>query len=343
MPYTKPEHLPLSVALWLTFDEYDYVDKQNYISATSLLKPTKQTILAARYRQSPLANKPDNLMQRFANRLGTAVHNSIDMAWDVHLKRGLQLLGHPDKVAENTVVFNENTGMPSDEEIAKLRAEGKNIIIKEVRMFRDFGKYIIGGKTDFVINGVPEDFKTVKTWAYGDEVKLKKELMQISIYRWLNPVAIWEDHGRIIQIFMDWMKGQKIRAGYPQEPIVAHTMELHSFAEVERFIEGKIRELEHYMDLPESELPRCTDEDLWRGKDSIKYYSDPAKAKDPKARSTKNFENLHEAEMHRQSKGKGVIKIVKGKVKACAYCAGYDMCQQKDEYLADGTLSIEDD
>ena len=48
MKFTNKNNIPLSLAVWLVTDEYDYVDKPNYISATSLLKPTRQLVLSKR-------------------------------------------------------------------------------------------------------------------------------------------------------------------------------------------------------------------------------------------------------------------------------------------------------
>lgn len=339
--YSYDPSIPLSVALWLTVDEYDHINEPNYISATGLLRPTRQAILAGRIKDSPFADKSMDLMQRFASRIGTAIHNSLDEAWDTSLERGFNLLGYPDHVAKNTYVYNEKTGLPTVEQIQEHRKNGANIVVKEIRMFREFRGYKIGGKVDFGANGSPEDYKTVKTWAYGDKDKLEKELMQISIYRWLYPELFWTGTGNIVQLFLDWVKGRTSQEGYPPLPIACNTMKLFSEEEVEKYIGDKLAALEKYKDAPETEIPRCTDKELWKGEDKYKYYADPAKAQDPKARSTKNFDNIVDAESHRQSKGKGVIKVVQGEVKACAYCAGYDLCTQKDEYLANGTLSID--
>lgn len=341
---THSSNLPISLAVWLSYDEYDYVDQKNYISATSLLKPTRQAVLAARVRKHPIFGKQKiDVMQFFASRLGTAIHNSIDKTWDDKPRELLKMLGYPEKTVEDLVIFTEKTGLPEADELQSLRDQGKIIVAKEVRMFRKFGKYVIGGKIDFVFDGKPEDFKTVKTWAYGDKNKAEKELMQISLYRWLNPALITSDIGCISQIFLDWMKSMsKQRSNYPPEPIISTDYELHSEVKVEQFIQSRIDELEKFIHTDEKELPRCTKMDLWQAENSYKYYSDPAKANDPKARSTKNFTSYFEAEQFRQEKGKGAIKMIEGKVKACNYCAGFEMCTQKDEYLNSGLLTVED-
>ena len=37
--------------------------------------------------------------------------------------------------------------------------------------------------------------------------------------------------------------------------------------------------------------------------------------------------------------GKGIVVEVPGAVVACNYCPAFTVCRQKDEYLADGTLT----
>lgn len=340
---THSPELPVSLAVWLSYDEYDYVDKENYISVTNLLKPTKQAVLAHRVKQHPVfKDKKIDVLSFFASRLGTAIHNSIEKTWDTNPQRFLRMLGYPEKVADDIVVFNESTGLPSAKELSELRSQGKIIVAQEIRMYRKFGDYIIGGKIDFVFDGVPEDFKTVKTWAYGDKDKEEKELMQISMYRWLNPDLITSDTGKISQIFLDWIKGRAKNANYPPLPIVPTTHKLHSLENVEKFIGNKIAELERCAGLEEKDLPKCTAQDLWKNPNTYKYYTTQEQANNPKSRSKKNFNSYMEAEKYRLEQGKGVIKMVEGQVKACNYCPGFELCQQKEEYLAAGILVTEE-
>ena len=65
-------------------------------------------------------------------------------------------------------------------------------------------------------------------------------------------------------------------------------------------------------------------------------HPDPAKANDPAARSTKNFDNLAEANAFKAEKGKGVVVTKLGEPKACEYCPAFDICKQKDAYFAQG-------
>ena len=99
---------------------------------------------------------------------------------------------------------------------------------------------------------------------------------------------------------------------------------------------AKLQELSRLWDAPEDKLPDCTDKELWRSDPQFKYYSDPEKAKDPSARSTKNFDSLAEAEAFKREKGKGIVITKLGEVKACAYCPAFEGCKQKDQYFVEG-------
>ena len=106
--------------------------------------------------------------------------------------------------------------------------------------------------------------------------------------------------------------------------------------ETEDWIRNKIRLLARNINVPENQMPRCTDEELWRSDPKFKYYTDPAKAKQPGARSTKNFDNRAEAHQYKANKGGvGVVVEIPGEVKACGYCAAFDACEQRKEYFND--------
>ena len=57
--------IDLAAALWLAHDDYDYVDKPNYISVTTLIKPIRQIILGMRVAKIA-AERPDALRIGFA-------------------------------------------------------------------------------------------------------------------------------------------------------------------------------------------------------------------------------------------------------------------------------------
>ena len=99
---TNREHIPLSVALFLAVDHYDYVP--NTISATSLIRPLRQYILARRV--PPGSDIPD-VEDFISARMGTAIHDGIEKAWSVEETRiqAMKDLGYPQHIIDR-IVFN---------------------------------------------------------------------------------------------------------------------------------------------------------------------------------------------------------------------------------------------
>ena len=74
---TNKYSLPLPLQVWLANDEYDRVADAKYISATQILKPTRQTILSRR-----LPEITSDISDYLAASSGTAIHNDIEHSWE---------------------------------------------------------------------------------------------------------------------------------------------------------------------------------------------------------------------------------------------------------------------
>jgi len=197
---------------------------------------------------------------------------------------------------------------------------------------------IVTGQFDLVMQGRLEDFKSTSTFAYVKDPYNKKFAMQGSIYRWLNPTIITNNRMAVQYIFTNWTQSQVlINPKYPKNKIEQVEMELMPVADVQRFVEDKIDDIAKYQNEPEEKMPECNDEDLWRSAPTYKYYKNPQK----KARSTKNFDNMNDALSRLHQDGNvGVVDTVKGMVMKCRYCDAASICQQKDIYILDGTLTL---
>ena len=325
MSITNRGDIPLGLAVWLLHDEYDYIDQPNYISVTGLMKPLRHIILPPRVPKELQQSDVEDFVSRA---LGHSLHDSIEKAWLKGHRRSLALLGYPEKVIDRVLVN------PTPEELAAV--EHPVPVYLEQRAFRTVVlngvTYTIGGKFDMVAEGIVHDNKstTAYTWLYGtkdDDYKL-----QGSLYRWLNPDKITEDFIRINFIFTDWQKmSAKQNPNYPQKRILHQDIPLMSMEETEAWIKWKLGLVQQYKDTPESQLPECTDEELWRSDPVYKYYSDPTKTS---GRSTKNFDSPVEARQFMAEKGgKGVIIANPGEVKRCGYCNAFPICTQKDRYF----------
>lgn len=338
---TNNADIPIALAVWLVSDEYDYINAPNYMSATSLMKPLRPTLLAKRV---PPELQQDDVENYISRALGTAIHDSMEKAWKVHYRTNLKKLGYSESMI-NRVLIN-----PTDYMLD--RVQDPIPVYLEKRMFRSHRGYTIGGKYDAITEGIVNDTKSTSAfaWLYGG--KDEDYQLQGSIYRWLDAKGlempneddsfelagavpfrprITQDFMRINFVFTDWKKVDAIsNPAYPQRRVEQRELQLLPLSETENWINNKIRQLETFKDAPEGDLPECTPEELWMSEPSYKYYKDPAKANQPGARSTKNFDDMGEAVRFMNEKGGvGVIKTVPGAPKRCGYCPAYEVCGQR--------------
>ncbi len=323
--YLNSSAVPLSMAVFLATDNYDYVDQPNYISATSLLKPTRQLILASRI---PQEDGSVELAAMLPSRMGTALHDAIERSWKNNYENALKNLGYPPGVIKRVRIN------PKPEELQN----GVIPIYMEQRHYRQVGKYTIGGKFDFIGDGRLEDFKSTSVYTAIFHSNDLKYIWQGSIYRWLAPHLITRDQMAIQFIFTDWSKGKAAQdPKYPQSRLQERILDLKSVDETDMFIKAKLAEIEKYSNAKEEDLPECPDEDLWRSEPEFKYYKNPEKRK----RSTKNFDNRQDALIRLSEDGNvGVVVEVPGEVTACKYCPAFALCKQKDRLIASGDLLI---
>ena len=110
-----------------------------------------------------------------------------------------------------------------------------------------------------------------------------------------------------------------------------------SIQETENYIITKLNQINKYTPLNESEMPMCTDEELWMDASVWKYYKNPAKT----TRSTKNFDNPSDAYAKNAQDGNtGLVKEVKSEAKACKYCQAVSICKQAESLVLNGKLKL---
>lgn len=323
MKITNNTNLGLILAVWLLHDNYDHVKMDNYYSATTLMKPTKQVILGSRV---PDDQKEMDIADLTASAYGSAIHDSIEKAWITDKEGALKALGYPKSVIDRVLVNPEPADLVSVTDPIPVYFERR--AIKEIEV--DGVTYHIGGKFDVVADGVVQDNKSTSVYTYTLNRKDDDYRLQLSIYRWLNPDIVTEDYGYINFVFTDWQKMMAKRdPNYPQRRLVSKAIDLMSLAETEAWIIERVRLLANNKDMPEAVIPPCTDKELWRSDPVHKYYADATKVD---GRATKNFDNLADARAFMAEKGKGTVITVPGQVKACGYCPGFAVCEQKDQY-----------
>lgn len=321
--FTNNSGVPLSVAVYLATDHYDY--ESDTISATSLLKPIRQVILASRV---PDGLRKVDVLNFIKSRMGTSIHDGIEKAWK-DPKPALEMLGYPEEVINNIVV-NPDPDSVTPEQIP---------VYMEQRKYKQIEGKVISGKFDFVAEGRLEDFKSTSTYAWSLEDRHEDFKLQGSIYRWISPEIITEDVMAIQYIFTDWFPSRaKNNPRYPQKPTEELLIPLLTIEETEQYIVDRLRLFDAFKDAGQDELPLCTDKELWRKPAQFKYYKNPEK----RNRSTANFDNAEDAYIRKAKDGNvGVVVEVPGQVMACNYCPAFPICKQKDDLIADGSLVID--
>lgn len=322
--YSNQFNIPLPLAVFLATDDYDF--EPNVISATSLMKSTRQLVLSKRVKPSESMIDIAGLV---SSRMGSAIHAAIEKAW-LNPREAILALGYPSKIADNVLIN------PTPQ---ALEANPKAIpVYMEQRAYKQVGQYRVSGKFDFVAEGRVQDFKSTSVYGYLNQTNAEKYSLQGSIYRWLNQDIISKPDMTINYIFTDWSAADaKQNPDYPQARVHVQRIPLLSIKDTENYVVGQLRQLDMYKDSDETELPLCNDKDLWRKATVWKYFKNPAKTE----RSTKNFDNANDAYARLYADGDmGIVKEIKGGVVACRYCNAFDLCTQKDAYLASGELTL---
>jgi hypothetical protein len=290
-----------------------------------LIKPVRQIVLGKRVDPQSMTR---DLVAQMSNRIGSAVHDAIERAWKTNYHKALEAIGIPKRVI---ALIRIN---PSDADLAA----DPNIIpvYMEQRMQKQIGKWLVTGKFDFIGEGRVQDFKSASVWSYMEQVNAQKQIMQGSLYRWLDPEKITQDQMDIIHIYMDWRQAAAYSdPKYPPQRFHTQTFNLMTPSDTDRYVKAKLAEIDKYMDADESAIPDCSDDDLWRSDPKFKYY----KNGDINAsRSTKNFDTMLDAQtyMFGTGKGMGAIKEVPGEVRACKYCDAAPICGQRARLIASG-------
>lgn len=326
--YTNQTNIPLSVAVWLATDTYQYPpdDGKKYISATGLLKSVRQLVLQDRIPQGH--SRTEDITSRVASRFGTAVHDGIEHAWVNNYKAAMEGLGYPQAVIDKVRVNPEDPDEP-------------NIIpvYMEQRFYKEMDNdWVVTGQFDFVGDGRLEDFKTTSTFTWTNGTKDEDYIQQGSIYRWGRSDIITQDTMAIQFFFKDW---QAFKAGdpkYPPSMMVEKTYKLKSLPETDAFIKRKLFQVDLHKNTPEPDLPECNDKELWRGKTVWKYYKNKDKVG---GRATKNYDTPQEANLRFVQDGSiGIVVEKKSEPTACKYCPAFGICSQGQKYINSGELKL---
>jgi len=316
---TNETDIALPIALWAAYDEYDYNSRENVISTTSLLNPTRMVALQ---RLNKDADKIVDIADLIGSRLGSAIHDSFEKVLlnEKYIKETLKMMG-----------FDES-------KIDKVKINPDTVELDEIPLWieqrteKAIDKWIISGKYDMVINYQVQDIKSTSVWTYMFGSNNDKYIQQMSIYKWLNQDKIKKDTGVIHYIFTDWSKQKAIQdKTYPQQRVLSKEFRLMSLAQTEKFIKGKLDKLNKVLET--GELPLCTSEELWQEPNKWKYFK-----KKSANRATKVYSTEEEAYQRLADEGQGEVKYFPGGVKRCNYCSVREFCNQYKELYELGLI-----
>ena len=339
MKITNDHQIDLPIAVWLLQDGYisgaAEAPPGELISVTTLMKPTKQLILQ---RKVDFAQTTMDISEMVARRVGHGLHDSIERAWtEGNWRESMKTLHYPQRIIDSVRIN------PTAKHVELMKAKSEEIvcIYLEKRGFKQFDGLVITGQMDFLIGNSYRDFKTTSTFAWTSTNKDDDYILQGSLYRWVMPEYIKNDIMRIEFIFTDWLKYRaKVDPKYPQAKVAHREYPLMSLADTEQWVINKIADIKANVGKRQDQMVPCTDKQLWRSEDTFKYYAREETAK-ANGRCTKRFDKATDAELHRQTKGKGVVVKDAGEVKACTYCPAFPVCDQRAEYFSDDGQSIQ--
>lgn len=266
----------------------EYEYKEKQYSVTTLLKDVREILLTRRHN--------DEIEQDVADMiwliLGTAVHKVLE-----------------DSQEEDTEFKEEH-------------------FVEEVE-----NGYKLSGQADLynAKEKMVTDYKTCSVWKviYNDWEEYRKQLL---MYAWaFKKMGFEVEKGQIVGIIKDHSKTKaKVDTSYPQYPVCRKTFNFtkQDFAEIEQFIKEKFQEIAKYEEIPDNELPVCSEEMRWN--DGDKY----AVKKKGNKRALRVYETLEEAEKHLKQDEGLELEVRKGEDKKCLeYCTCCEFCNYwKENY-----------
>lgn len=323
---TNKHNIDLPLAIWLLQDGYKSgaadAPPGELLSVTTLMKPTRQLILR---RQIDARTVEMDLSDKIASRMGHGLHDSIERAWtEGDWRVGMRQLGYPEAVIARIRV---------NPDPKTLKANDIPVYL-EIRGFKEFRGIVVTGQLDFLIGQAYRDFKSTSTFAWTSGNKDEDFMLQGSMYRWIMPELIKDDTMRIQFIFTDWVKYRTADPKYPQIRTPYREFALLSLDDTETWVNDKVDHIIANASLDQDKMVECSPKELWQSEPSWKYYSNPETAAKG-GKCQKNFDNEADAQTHLTLKGKGIVKMVPGTVKACTYCAAFPVCKQRTNYFND--------
>ncbi len=213
------------------------------------------------------------------------------------------------------------------------RSEEASSELKEERIIQTFGDYLLSGQFDLYCGEsyVLSDYKTTSVWKIVYK-NFDDWFRQGCIY-----AALLESLGfpvtefRVVAFLKDHSKSKARRDwNYPQLPVYRHYFEItdKDIADTKDWIQDRFRQIKEAENLPDNELPICTNDERWYSGDKWAVMKKGRKSAVRVLDTEKAATHYLETEMDAKGKPKGeYIEIRPGENRKCdEYCYAAPFC-----------------
>lgn len=219
--------------------------------------------------------------------------------------------------------------------------------VAELRVYLTMLGRKIGGQLDHYRDGVITDYKVTSAWSWVYGSRIKEWTEQQNIY-----AELYRENGfdikqlQIMAVFRDWKETEYIKnpSQYPPLPIMPINLEIWPDDKVRDFIEYRTAKQIEAENLPDDELPLCTEQEMWAMPSKYAVYKNNLK------RASRVLDSEEEAEAWiKQAKEKDKkastyeIRFRPGKRNRCEkYCPAAAFCSQHKKFLAEQEKNKDD-
>lgn len=286
------------------------------LSASGMTRTVKQIIFEYRYPELALARDVMDTLT-LAGAQGNARHMWAEDAWQnpATVKAAMNLCGVNDSAVERIRINPE-----------KVETGTIPVFIEHSFTPKVVNGMTVGGTADLIFNGMIEDYKTVSPWTRKYSSTIQGYVMQMSVYRWLNPDLVTSAQGKLNFRYPKWDERDTKMNGYPKFPVESIIYDLYPVEVVQDFVEKQTKLILESIDKPDDALPPCPSQRLEQNK-VWKIFTEYDQYAQGKA-SRRTVYSLDEALIAMKSIKTGVLLEITGKPSLCKFCAFTTVCSQ---------------
>jgi hypothetical protein len=161
-------------------------------------------------------------------------------------------------LSENLWMFLGSMGHAVVEDVAR------DEDLSEEKLTLDCDEFTVVGIPDLYRDGTIDDYKVTTVWSWIYDIK-PEWVEQLNMYAVLmRHAGFCVDKLRIVMILRDWQKSKaKTEPGYPDCPVMTVEIPLWDEEKTMGHICMRLGALKAARELPDDELPVCTDEQRW--------------------------------------------------------------------------------